>query len=131
MRAPSKYTNGLGERIRYVRKQSGMSQGELGDMLHLSRQSISGYETERLYPSTRVLENICEQYNVPPWWLLYGVGSQFAESSGASPSETPAYLSSKSKQLTHAQLSLIEYIREDKDAAQQLARMLWNKALKG
>ena len=130
MRATSKFTEGLGERIRYIRKQSGLSQVDLGEKLMVTRQSISGYETERLVPSTRVIENICEQNAVNPWWLLYGVGTPSSESGDVSSLESPAHLSEGREQLSNAQLSLIEYIKGDKEAARQLAKLLWDKALK-
>ena len=130
MRATSKFTVGLGERIRHIRKQSDLSQVDLGEKLKVTRQSISGYETERLVPSTRVIENICDQYGVNPWWLLYGVGTPSSESGDVSSLESLALLSGGREQLSNAQLTLIEYVKSDKDAAQQLAKQLWDKALK-
>ncbi len=130
MRATSKFTEGLGERIRYIRKHSGLSQVDLGKKLNVTRQSISGYETERLIPSTRVVENICEQHGVNPWWLLYGVGTLSAESGDVSSLESLGHLSGGGEQLSNAQLALIEYVKSDKDAAQQMAKQLWDKALK-
>lgn len=129
MRATSKFTEGIGERIRYIRKQSSLSQVDLGEKLKVTRQSISGYETERLVPSTRVIENICDQYGVNPWWLLYGVGTHSSESSDVRSPEGLAHLSVEHEKLTHAQLTLIEYIKSDEVAAQELAKQLWDKAL--
>ena len=130
MRATSKFTEGLGERIRHIRKHSGLSQVDLGEKLNVTRQSISGYETERLIPSTRIVEKICEQHAVNPWWLLYGVGTPSSESGDVSSPESLAHLSGAGEQLSNAQLALIEYIKSDKDVAQQLAKQLWDKALK-
>jgi len=130
VRATSKFTEGLGERIRYIRKQSGQSQVGLGEKLNVTRQSISGYETERLVPSNRVIENFCDQYGVNPWWLLYGVGTPSSESGDVSSLESLAHLSGGGEQLSNVQLTLIEYIKSDKDTAQQLAKQLWDKALK-
>ena len=129
MSATSKFTEGIGERIRYIRKQSSLSQVDLGEKLKVTRQSISGYETERLIPSTRVIENICDQYGVNPWWLLYGVGTPLSESGDVRSSEGLAHLSMGREKLTHAQLTLIEYIKSDQVAAQELAKQLWDKAL--
>lgn len=129
MRATSKFTEGLGERIRYIRKRSGLNQVDLGEKLQVTRQSISGYETERLIPSTRVIENICEQYGINPWWLLYGVGTASSESGDVSSLENLAHLSGGREPLSNAQLTLIEHIKGDKEAARQLAKLLWDKAL--
>ena len=116
----SKYTEGFGERMRYLRRKDKLKQNELAEKLNVTRQSISGYETERLFPSLKVVEKMCGLYNVNPWWLLYGIGDTSSESKGIFPQEG----------LTPTQMALIEFIKEDKDAAQQLAKQLWEKALK-
>ena len=120
MKPTSKYTEGLGERMRYLRRKDKLKQDELAEKLNVTRQSISGYETERLFPSIKVVEKMCGLYNVNPWWLLYGIGDTSSESEGIVPQEG----------LTPTQMALIEFIKEDKDAAQQLAKQLWEKALK-
>lgn len=130
MRATSKFTEGLGKRFRLIRVQSGLSQVDLGERLAVTRQSISGYENERLLPSPRVLESMCDHFGVNPWWLVYGVGAPTPELSQEGLSEDVANISAGREQLTHSQLSLIGYIMADKDAAQLLAKQLWDKALK-
>lgn len=130
MQVTSKYTKGLGERIRFIRRNANFDQIEFAKRLKVSRQSISGYETERLMPSTKVLESISDQFSVNPWWLLYGIGNAKAGSEEDTSQRTMARPFSMKEEMTPAQRSLIEYIKADEDAAQQLARLLWNKALK-
>ena len=79
----------------------------------VTRQSISGYETERLVPSTRVIENICDQYGVNPWWLLYGVGTPISDSTESGPLGNLAHLSERPEEATHARLSLSGQIESD------------------
>ncbi len=69
MQVTSKYTEGLGERIRFIRRNANLGQVEFAKRLEVSRQSISGYETERLMPSGKILESISDQFGVNPWWL--------------------------------------------------------------
>ncbi len=130
MRVTSKYTEGIGERIRFIRRKANLDQVEFAKRLELTRQSISGYETERLMPSGKVLESISAQYGINPWWLLYGVGNTEAGSEEATSQRTIDRPFSMKEELTPTQRSLIEYIKGDEDAAQQLARMLWDKAVK-
>ena len=42
----------LGEKIREQRKQAGLSQEQLADILGVSRQSISKWESDIAYPET-------------------------------------------------------------------------------
>ena len=125
----SKYTEGFGERIRFLRRRANLSQEELGEKLDVTRQTISGYETSRLSPSTKSIERMCDLYGINPWWLLYGVGGPSSDPQDVSLQKETAHLSHLGEELTNEQRALIEYIKEDRGAATQLARMLWDKAL--
>ena len=129
MKVTSKYTQGIGERIRFVRKRADLDQMEFAERLDVSRQSVSGYETERLMPSGKILELISDQFEINPWWLLYGAGEAEAGYEGTGSGKSMIYPFPKKEELTPVQHSLIEYIKSDKEAAMQLARLLWNKAL--
>ncbi len=128
MKPTSKYTEGFGERMRYLRQKDKLKQDELAEKLNVTRQSISGYETERLFPSIKFVEKMCGLYNVSPWWLLYGVGYPITED--IAPKGGIEYPPEREQGLTPTQMALIEFIKEDKDAAQQLAKQLWERALK-
>ena len=129
MNGNKKYRVGFGERLRAVRKRAKLGQLELANQLGVSRQSVSGYETERLRPSLGILEKVCDLYEVHPSWLLYGVASSAAglQAAGSATGITSAPIGGE--QLTHSQQSLMKYIQSDKEAAEKLARLLWNKAL--
>ncbi|UCH63478.1 MAG: helix-turn-helix transcriptional regulator [Fidelibacterota bacterium] len=127
MKASSKYTEGFGERMRYLRRKDKLKQNELAEKLNVTRQSISGYETERMIPSTRVIEKMCDLYGINPWWLMYGVGSSSSEKG-----EEISLMSSAPYEevLTDTQRTLINYIKSDKESAKQLAKLLWDRAVK-
>ena len=131
MRATSKYTEGIGERIRTLRRREKIIQSELGEKLGLSRQMISGYENERLLPPTYMIEKISDLFEINPWWLLYGVGRPSSESGSASTIPGRISLRSDEEGLNDTQLTLINYIKADRDAAEKLAMELlgrWGKS---
>ena len=123
-----KYTAGFGERLKQLRHSANWKQEELAARLQVTRQSISGYENDRLFPSRTVIENICDLFHITPWWLLFGVGSPSSES--ITLSETSEELSSPMyENLTDAQQALIKYIRSDPKVAANIVKLLWDKAL--
>ena len=129
MKVTTKYTQGIGERIRFVRKRAGLDQFKFAELLDVSRQSVSGYETERLMPSGKIIELISDQYQVNPWWIRYGVGEAEAGFEETASGRKMTLRFPRTEELTPVQHSLIEYIKSNKEAANQLARLLWNKAL--
>ncbi len=127
MRATSKYTEGIGERIRTFRRRKKMNQVELGEKLGLSRQMISGYENERLLPPTYMIEKISDLFEINPWWLLYGVGRPSSESGIAHNLSMENILRGTEEELTSTQQTLINYIKADKVAAERLAMELLDR----
>ncbi len=125
METTIKYSAGMGRRIREVRKRADLGQLDLANELGVTRQSISGYETERLRPSFDVIHRICNLYNVYPWWLLYGVNSPPVNPDTIGADSHPAGPLS----LSNSQQALIEYIKSNRAAAEKLGAHLWNKAL--
>ncbi len=113
------YTEGMGERIRWIRVTNRLSQAGLGDKLGVSRQSISGYETERLSPSRTVVHRMCKIYNTDPAWVFYGVSEGL----------TGLTQHPNKDQLTPAQDALIALIMEDSKFARNLQRKLWGEAV--
>lgn len=55
----------LGEKLKEKRGEANLTQKELSDILHVSRQTISSWEVGRTYPDLNVLISISELYNVP------------------------------------------------------------------
>lgn len=62
----------LGERILDLRKKTGMSQGALAEVLNVSRQSISKWETNSSVPELDKLVKISEVFNVSLDELVHG-----------------------------------------------------------
>ena len=129
MGTKSKYAKGFGERMRYLRRSATLKQDELAEKLDITRQSISGYETERLFPSIKVIEKMCDLYSVNPWWLLYGVGNPSPDHEGTLGMTGLLGNTASQEQLTPAQQTVIEYVMANRDAARSLAKVLWDKAL--
>ena len=123
----AEYTHGLGERIRQVRRGIDLTQDEFGERLGVTRQSVNGYEKGRLLPPTPMIVKIADLTNYNPWWLLFGVGnpSPISTDSGLADGDLLEDLSG----LTETQRFLIKYIKEEKNAAEHMARLLWKKAL--
>lgn len=61
---------GLGSRIRELRKDKKMTQEQLGEILNVSKASISGYENETREPDSKSLVKIAEYFNVSLDYLL-------------------------------------------------------------
>lgn len=60
----------LRQKLKYLRKQMGLSQLELAEKLQVSRQAVSGWEAGTSKPSTESLKNLGALYNVPLEYLL-------------------------------------------------------------
>lgn len=60
----------LGKRLRFIRKKNGLSQRELGKMLHVSKASVSGYEKGKRQPSIDVFISILELFRVSADYML-------------------------------------------------------------
>jgi transcriptional regulator with XRE-family HTH domain len=59
-----------GEKIRRLRKKQNMSQEQLGNILGLSRQAVSRWETENAVPETAVILKLSEVFCVTTDYLL-------------------------------------------------------------
>ena len=61
----------FGEKIKNLRKEKGISQEKLAEMLGVTRRSILNYETKSIYPkSGAVLSKIAEIFGVSTDYLL-------------------------------------------------------------
>ena len=65
----------VGKNIRKQRIQQGMSQESLAEKLHVSRQTVSNYETGKSYPDIDMLVNIAEVLQVEIQVLIYGAAA--------------------------------------------------------
>ncbi|WP_208559449.1 helix-turn-helix transcriptional regulator [Marinilactibacillus kalidii] len=55
----------IGDRLKEKRLGASLSQKELGEILHVSRQTVSSWEVGRTYPDLETLVTISEYYEVP------------------------------------------------------------------
>lgn len=63
----------LGERILQLRSEKNMSQGDLADILNVSRQSVSKWETDVSIPELEKLMKMSEVFKVSLDELVYGI----------------------------------------------------------
>lgn len=56
--------NEIGDKIKYLRKEKGLSQEELGFELGISRQAISKWENGTILPNTENLKSLCKFFSV-------------------------------------------------------------------
>ncbi len=63
----------LNERITTARKQSGLSQEQLGEKLGVSRQAVSKWENGQTNPDVAYVAEMCRLFGVSSDWLLLGI----------------------------------------------------------
>lgn len=66
----------IGKNIKAARVRRGLTQDELAERLHVSRQTVSNYETGRSRPDVEMLLSAAEQLEVDAQVLLYGEPSR-------------------------------------------------------
>lgn len=60
----------VGKRIRAARRKLGWTQTQLGDIVGLSKQAISGYEHGSHIPNANAIKYICLALKVSSDWLI-------------------------------------------------------------
>ena len=65
--------NTIGERIYSLRKQKGISQGELADALDVSRQTVSKWENDSSVPELEKIIRLCEIFKVSSDYIIRGI----------------------------------------------------------
>ncbi|MCI8374966.1 MAG: helix-turn-helix transcriptional regulator [Lachnospiraceae bacterium] len=66
----------LRDRIKKIRKHSGLTQEEFSKRMGIPRNNIAGYETGRREPSNAVIALICKEFSVNEIWLRTGEGGE-------------------------------------------------------
>ena len=59
-------------RLIFLRKKAGFTQEELANIIHIERSTYAYYETGKTTPSYKVIEALCNLYQVSSDWLLFG-----------------------------------------------------------
>lgn len=60
----------LGTRLKKLRIEKNLQQGELADILKVHKGSISNWETDRRFPDKEILYSLCEFFQVSSDYLL-------------------------------------------------------------
>lgn len=60
----------FGDRLRFLRKKERITQQELGNAVHVSKVSISGYENGNRFPDTSTLQLLADFFEVTTDYLL-------------------------------------------------------------
>jgi len=64
-------------RIRYIRKQAGLTQVEFGETIGVKGNTITNYENGMRNPTDAVILSICREFNVNEDWLKSGIGEPY------------------------------------------------------
>lgn len=67
------------DRIRQIRRDSGMTQDAFGSEVGATRAMIGFYETGKVVPDKPIRLLICQRFNVNPEWLETGEGKPYKE----------------------------------------------------
>lgn len=71
----------IGERIKMIRKEKGLTQQRFAAELGLKQNTIATYEMNRTAPSDRTISDICRHFRVSEEWLRTGIGDMIVEDS--------------------------------------------------
>lgn len=64
----------IGSRIKQVRKDASLTQGEFGARIGISLSGVSSLEVGKNTPSEQTIRAICSEFNINRDWLVDGVG---------------------------------------------------------
>lgn len=67
----------IGDRIKKLRKEKGLTMLEFGESIGMSKASISGIEAGKNGPSEQTVRLICSMYSVDYFWLKTGEGDMY------------------------------------------------------
>ncbi len=68
--------NGIGKNIKKLRKERALSQEQLAERLHVTRQAVSSWETGKNQPDIETLESIAAVFDTDILMVLYGRSRQ-------------------------------------------------------
>ena len=54
----------IGQRIADIRKENNLTQEEFGEIFHVTRQTVSNWETEKNYPDLKILVDISDHFQI-------------------------------------------------------------------
>ncbi len=68
----------IGSRIKQIRKDADLTQGEFGARIGISLSGVSSLEVGKNTPSEQTIRAICSEFNVNRDWLVDGIGAMEA-----------------------------------------------------
>lgn len=69
----------IGERIRTIRKDAGLTLVSFGERIGITNQSLSAIETGKSNPSAQTILLVCREFNVNEDWLRTGEGEPYRQ----------------------------------------------------
>lgn len=70
----------VGERLRIVRKDLRLSQGEVGKAIGITASRVSQLELDQYQINERTLKDLCKTFSISREWLIDGVGDMYTKS---------------------------------------------------
>ena len=64
----------IGIRIKMIRKEANLTQGEFGSRIGISLSGVSSLEVGKNTPSEQTIRAICSEFNINRDWLVDGIG---------------------------------------------------------
>ena len=68
----------LGDRIKHIRKEANLTQGEFGSRIGITFSSVSLLEKGKNTPSEQTIRAICSEFSINRDWLVDGIGEMAA-----------------------------------------------------
>ena len=65
--------NTIGERIKMIRKESGLTQQKFAERIGAKQNTVAQYEIGRNIPIDPVITAICKEFDIQEDWLRYGL----------------------------------------------------------
>lgn len=98
----------VGKRMAKRRKELGLKQYQVCEMINVNYKYISNLETGRSVPSLEVIMNLCEALQTTPDYLLLGTLSDGGIITDKSIMDSISRLSPKNKKLLLGMIELLE-----------------------
>lgn len=67
----------MNDRLKQIRKDSGLTQQQFAESLNVSRNYVALWEIGQREPSDRTISDICRVYGINEPWLREGVGEMY------------------------------------------------------
>ena len=100
----------LGEKLLKLRKKKGLSQEEVADILHVTRQTVSKWETDQSMPDFDKVVPICNLYEISTEELFHNEVSTPREAEEVSIENTTTYQNYNHKKALFTTVAVMLYI---------------------